>query len=226
MIVYLLTNKANGKGYVGKTKRSFVQRWKEHVHNAMNGHVEMPLYAAIRKHGADAFEHKILQECDNEDELDLIERKWIADLNTFNVGYNATLGGDGLRGYKHTDEMKKWMSLMRTGKPMPAGFGERSSKRQIGVPKPEGYGDRRRGAKNPMAGKHHSKESRLKITQAQIKDVNQLSLSGEVIATYPSVIAASEITGVGKTGISRACRYSHRSAGGYKWQFLETKKGQ
>jgi hypothetical protein len=56
-IIYCHTNKMSGKAYVGQTKRSMMQRWAQHVHDARTGHGCRALSAAIRKYGSDAFAH-------------------------------------------------------------------------------------------------------------------------------------------------------------------------
>lgn len=60
MIVYMAHNTKTGKVYVGKTKRSLVQRRCEHVKNAMIDRKELPLYfAGLRgyKHIVKANQH-------------------------------------------------------------------------------------------------------------------------------------------------------------------------
>jgi predicted GIY-YIG superfamily endonuclease len=47
MIVYLITNTANGKRYVGQTNQSLAARWWGHVNR---NHCRI-LYNAIEKHG-------------------------------------------------------------------------------------------------------------------------------------------------------------------------------
>ena len=51
------------------------------------------------KYGVENFDFYILEEC-QPDELDIKEIYWIATLDTYNYGYNMTLGGSGLVGYK------------------------------------------------------------------------------------------------------------------------------
>jgi group I intron endonuclease len=113
MIVYLVTNRVNGNRYVGKTIRTLERRWYEHITHSHGGSQEMALYKAIRKYGAESFELSVLEECDTEEQLDIAERKWIRELGTYGREYNMTEGGDGLKGYKHTEETKHKMSESR-----------------------------------------------------------------------------------------------------------------
>lgn len=119
MIVYLVRNTLNGKGYVGKTVRTLDQRWKEHVYHAAVGDDEMALYDAIRKHGPEAFVHEELERLSDGStpaDLNTAEIGWIERLGTYGRGYNMTRGGDGIAGWKHRDETKRRMSEARLGK--------------------------------------------------------------------------------------------------------------
>lgn len=108
-IIYLITNKENGKKYVGRTIQPLEHRWNNHVKGAKNkGDLHpMAICKAIAKHGIDAFEKSILEECEQTC-IGSRETFWIEKLNTLSPnGYNMTLGGDGGRvGFKHTEETK------------------------------------------------------------------------------------------------------------------------
>lgn len=108
-IVYLLTNKINGKRYVGKTTRLLEIRWQGHVGSARRGDSDMLVCRAIRKYGPDAFDRMVLEECD-EKQLPRQEQYWIEKLITHvsHGGYNLTFGGDGgLPGYTFSEESRE-----------------------------------------------------------------------------------------------------------------------
>ncbi|CAH6421696.1 HNH endonuclease [uncultured virus] len=52
-----------------------------------------------------------------------------------------------------------------------------------------------------------------------IKSVKQLSLTGEVIATFPSIKEASDSTGVSYSGISKVVRGTQKTSGNFMWQY-------
>jgi hypothetical protein len=66
----------------------------------------------------------------------------------------------------------------------------------------------------------HTEVSRAKISEAQYVRVVQSDLVGNPLATYFSLKDAQMITGIQFQNISRACRFSHRTAGGFRWQYL------
>lgn len=112
--VYKHTNKINGKIYVGITSQKVNQRWK----NGNGYRKQIYFYRAILKYGWDNFEHEILYENLSEDEAKEKEIELISHFksNHDNYGYNITSGGDGLNGYKYTEEHSQNMSVAMKGK--------------------------------------------------------------------------------------------------------------
>ena len=90
--IYKLTS-PSGKSYIGQTRNSFDIRWKQHVRDA-NCNSVLPIHIAIRKYGPENFVNQILEEIPNE-ELNAKEQYYIQKYDTYNNGYNCTLGGEG-----------------------------------------------------------------------------------------------------------------------------------
>lgn len=90
--IYKITNKVNGKSYIGQTRYTVEFRWRQHKNNKDNSH----FHQAIRKYGEENFTVETLEECDVE-QLDSREIFFIAKYNTFEEGYNTTIGGGGKR---------------------------------------------------------------------------------------------------------------------------------
>jgi group I intron endonuclease len=93
VIVYMLENQINEKVYIGQTRHyRLSKRWNTRpcVHKA-NPHMAN----AIRKYGADNFSRKILCYASCQEELNLLERFWIAVFQSTDrrYGYNKTTGG-------------------------------------------------------------------------------------------------------------------------------------
>lgn len=93
--VYCITNLINNKKYIGKTIYSVEKRFKEHCRDFRKYREEKrPLYNAMQKYGADNFKVETLIEC-SDTKLSDWEMFYIKKYDTYNNGYNATIGGDG-----------------------------------------------------------------------------------------------------------------------------------
>lgn len=130
------------------------------------------------------------------------------------------------RGFSHTDECRKHMSISRMGKNNP------------------NYGNHKlSGVNNPNYGKTMSMEQRLKISHSKIgkcigvnnpnygngdkicggnnpnsKRVVQLDLNGNILNEFPCIKEAEKF--IGKTGISDCCRGRQKTVGGYRWEYF------
>lgn len=71
------------------------------------------------------------------------------------------------------------------------------------------------GDKNPMYGKPGNKN------QSTNKSVLQYAKSGELISNYLSTNEAARIVGVHRECISRCCKGTYKSAGGFIWRYAE-----
>lgn len=93
--IYKITNKINGKSYVGQSV-NIHQRWtteKNASQNPNRHEYNYPLSKAFRKYGIDNFSFTVIERC-SQDELNVKETYWISFYDTFFHGYNQTLGGD------------------------------------------------------------------------------------------------------------------------------------
>jgi group I intron endonuclease len=117
MLVYKVTNKINGKSYIGQTTKSLKIRKRNHLWCALNERNNYCFYNAIRKYGSESFDWEIMAEgiCSQET-LNELEKHFICLYNTYHDGYNSTLGGGTSIGFRHSEKTKKKMSIMRKGK--------------------------------------------------------------------------------------------------------------
>lgn len=111
--------------YIGQSKNIY-SRQDKHRRFLRNGkHHNIRLQNSWNKYGEASFEFKVLISyppdiCAQEnfqEILDKEEKRLIKLYDTFNGGYNLSLGGDGCKGFKHTDEqllkMSRALSLSR-----------------------------------------------------------------------------------------------------------------
>lgn len=89
--IYVITNKVNGKQYVGQSVHPEI-RWWQHRNNAKIKYDNLPIHLAISKYGEDNFDFEILEWTDDYDNR---EKQIINELNTISPnGYNVSSGGN------------------------------------------------------------------------------------------------------------------------------------
>lgn len=94
--IYKITNVLDGKVYVGKT-HDLDKRILQHFSDLRKGkHHSHKLQRAVDKYGIDNFKVSFEEvEVSDEDALSLLEIQEIEKCDSYNNGYNETLGGDG-----------------------------------------------------------------------------------------------------------------------------------
>lgn len=117
--IYIIKNNVNGKCYIGQSVK-LRSRLKDHMRNAKNGKLDLPIYRAINKYGFHNFTVDILESFIPDPNisnleliqiLDKLEIEYIEKYNAYTEGYNCTKGGDfGVLGLKMTEEQKKKVS--------------------------------------------------------------------------------------------------------------------
>lgn len=93
--IYKITNKINNKSYIGCSK-NIEHRWIAHKSESIlehNPQYNYSIHKAFRKYGLDNFDFSIL-ELTSESQLFEKEKYWINYYNTYENGYNETIGGD------------------------------------------------------------------------------------------------------------------------------------
>jgi group I intron endonuclease len=205
-VVYLVTNKVNGKRYIGVTTQSVQGRLKEHFCHAKmnrnNGH----FYRAIRKHGVEVFEVEVLKECISKREALETEIRLIAELKP---EYNSTKGGDGQLGRPMSALGRKKISQVHKG-----------NKYRLGQKHTEKTIDRL---------KEISREPAQKARWAIFSGLGPIAASRKVIChddgiIYKSASAAAEHYGVAKSSLIELCLRNPRrkSVGGMRFSYVET----
>ena len=96
MIIYKITNKINGKRYIGQTKFTIENRFKKHVYDAFGrDNRQQAIHAALRKYSVENFEIAIISHCNSIEEMNRREIYYIKLFNTLAPnGYNLSLGGN------------------------------------------------------------------------------------------------------------------------------------
>jgi hypothetical protein len=91
--IYMITHKASGKMYIGKTRHTVCERLLRHTRQDTSPYI----HRALRKHGREAFSVRVIDTALTNAEL---SRKEIGYIEFYRCrypnGYNLTAGGDGV----------------------------------------------------------------------------------------------------------------------------------
>lgn len=214
-IVYVARNIHTDKAYIGWCT-DFKERKARHLREAAKG-TRTRFYNAIRKYGPEAFEWSILfDSLPNYEECKKMERRLIALFNTYHDGYNATQGGDGGFTGINSGVFKKGIKPWCTGKKLTPDHIENLRKSHRGLTQSKDQISKR---VLKLVGLKKSDAAKQKIREKLNKKTIQMSMSGEFIASYPSVNDAFITTGI--NNIASVCRGVVNSAGGFKWKYHE-----
>ena len=224
--IYKITNRINGKIYIGQTINGFDNRYRcgnveKYTHN-------IHLKKSIDKYGIENFEIcKIFDIAWSKEELDIKEKCWISIYNCTNknYGYNISDGGSNGNNFKgktdeemkiicekiskansgennymygkhHSEKTKEKLRLLNIGK-----TASDETKKKMS--------EKRKGKNHPFYGKHHTDESKQKISKANSGSKN--ANSKKVICLTTGKIFGSAREG-GKyykcshSGIIRCCK--------------------
>ena len=156
-IAYRATNTANGKSYIGITKRGLHIRERQHKYDAARGH-GFAFHAAIRKYGPDAFVFEQIGSFADDYQLALIfEQEAIAK---WAPEYNVSFGGEGRTGpmpeaHKQAlSRANKGQGLGRKGQPLSEEHKQRLREANL-------------GNKN-FLGRKHTEEAKAKLRAAHL----------------------------------------------------------
>ncbi len=184
-IVYKYTS-PSGKMYIGQTINEGKRRATFINLNLKYGGSKID--NARKKHLPENFQYEVLYENWFEDAINSInaldekEKYFISFFDTYETGYNSTLGGGTSTGYHPNEEVKKKMS-------------EAAKK----VVKNDVW---KQNISESLTGKKHSAEHIKKSATSHKKKVNMFDLEGNLICTYDSVNDAAIAVGTTKSHIS------------------------
>lgn len=121
--IYKITNKINGKSYIGQTIQNVKERFYQHCSIKCSQEVlNMAIHRAINKYGKSNFTLEVIEEVESTN-LNDREKYWIKYYDSYNNGYNSTEGGqDGVKLFKNLNieyvikEYNSGKSLREVGK--------------------------------------------------------------------------------------------------------------
>ena len=159
MIVYKITNRLTSKSYVGYTKHTVEERWKQHFELALKEKTNRKFYNAIRKHGIDCWDLDTIVTAESAEEAKHLEIHYIDLFGTYDNGYNSTRGGDGNNGIIMSEESNLARSQKLKGRKKSKETVEKFKARTHTAETKKRISERHRGMKKPW----------VKWTPAQIR---------------------------------------------------------
>jgi|SRR5271157_576895 len=186
MLLYRVTNRINGKVYIGKWQGGSAQeRWSQHVAEAGRGSRRY-FCNAIRKWGTAAFSVEEIYKAKTPYELARMETFFIIlhQSHLSENGYNRTLGGERMFGVmlgkRHSEASRRKMRLSHIGKPNHQ-LGRKATPETVEKLRSSHLGKKRtlesvakglitrkqRGHRSGMLGKTHSEETRQRMRESQ-----------------------------------------------------------
>lgn len=209
--IYKISNDINDKLYIGKTLYTIERRWYQHKNNAKNRKdlKHLPLYSAMNKYGIEHFKIEKIEEVTDEKELSAREQYWIKFYNTYNYGYNASIGGDGLQLYDYDYIWELWEqgnTIKQISSLIPCNDYVVRTVLNIHNISTE---ERKERSANQQEEVH--KPYRRKVNQIDIQ-------TNKIIKTYNSVREAAITIQCDNSYLSKICK-DNKIAFGYKWEY-------
>lgn len=219
--VYCIYNKQTYKFYIGSSV-DLRERLNWHRRRLLsNKHNAKYLQKSFNKRGLQAFVFKVLRYCKPE-ECIFLEQYF---LNAIDPEYNTLKIAGSPLGFKHTEESKKLMSIVQTGKKMSEESKKKNSLLHKGKPLSL---EHRKKMSIAHKGKILSDETKLKMSAFQkirdrskwLKAVKKICPnSGIVLSEYKSVKEAAEINNINSKYISAVLKNKRKKTGGFIWQY-------
>lgn len=163
--VYLITNRVNGRQYVGQTTGSSEYRWTQHVSAARYSPYTV-IDCAIKKYGSENFTLEVIDVAETREHLNKLEAEWMDCLETLVPGgYNVARSG-----WSPSMETRRKMGEWQRGRILPQSQRDRLSASLIGNQRAKG---------NKFTDEQRAKVSRgitgnsfaRKLTDAQVAEI-------------------------------------------------------
>ncbi len=213
--IYKLTNKINGKIYIGQSD-NIERRWQQERNDAYNENktskYSLPISIDIRLFGWDNFNKEVVEECSKE-QLNEREAFWIKYYNCLKPnGYNSALIGHQITErttdilFEYHQEIK---NLIRN---------TNKSLRDIAIT----YSVSLSTIEDINQGRSWVDENLsypLRVGNRRGR-VAQL-YNGIIINIYNSISEASNINHLDNSSISKVCKGQRKSCGGYQWIWID-----
>lgn len=113
MEIYKITNKINGKIYIGQTIRPVEHRFHRHINDAIHNKLDTHFARAIRKYGPNEWQLEVIDSAETQEELNQKEQYWIKYYNSVEEGYNETDAINKCGGNTYQSKTEKEMEVIK-----------------------------------------------------------------------------------------------------------------
>ena len=202
-LIYKVTNDINDKIYIGKTVRALYSRWHDHV-KARNYDNNNKFHNALAKYGIEHFSAEIVEDNIPLEKINEREKYWINFYDSYNSGYNSTLGGEGDTKYDPKIILQLWND----------GCTCSEISNRLGC--------------QYMTASYVLSEYGIDTEQKNLRSaakrqitngtpIEQYTFEGELVATY---ISSKEVIAAGfdRNEVNRCCAHKAHSHKGYLWK--------
>lgn len=238
--IYLVTNKLNGKQYVGQHRYDGDGLDPKYMGSGV------ALWQAYDKYGIENFDMELLEECDDED-LNPLEQLYIEHYNTFSPnGYNLTTGGDTFQLSEETktklsDALKNNESLSKQigqyssdGKFIQSFQSSKEAERQLNITASHineccNGGRKMAGGfiwcfyenDNDLTDLSQYKYKSQINNKSKSKQVNQYDDNGYLVKTYPSIAEAARQIGRSSCAILQVIKGHNPKSNGFRFRYAD-----
>ena len=243
--VYKLTNKINGKSYIGGSIDVNRRRMEHFKPSRVSRLIHLPLYEAINKFGREQFEFEILEETNAED-LNAREEYYIKAYDIVKNGYNVSATAFSMHDEDLIKEHSQKLSIKNKNnwqnpkyrKKMTKIIQKSASKRaeiiseynKIRWADPEHREKMLEQLRKNRVKIAENPENLLKAVKGLKKYTNSIKLpvgqydkEGNLIATFEGIREAERAMGLPNDTIGKVCRgvKYRKTAAGFIWKYLD-----
>lgn len=160
--IYGIVNNINNFVYIGQTRQRFNKRyWHHHWKLRGNSHDNIHLQNAWNLYGESNFTFFIVECVENNEELNVLEEKYIGEYRVLECCYNIQDGGQVYSYYTRTDEHRK-------------SIGEKNRQHMLGR---KHSNETKKKMSESHKGRHYNEEN-YKITEKQAFTIKKLLVDG------------------------------------------------
>lgn len=222
--IYKVTNKADGKVYIGKTN-NLPKRKNEHYNDTRNLHL---FSRALHKYGKDNFTWEVLEHSlKTLEDANVRERYWIKKYRSYfkwknSNGYNMTKGGDGGSCWN----IKRVASYDKDGKLLAAFESVTEAAEFYGISGTTSISavcDNAERMCKDMMFASYGDVPRLEIEPFYRESkrrvlIYQLDLNGNIVKRHPSITEACQ-AGFRRSGILGCANGRYKQSDGFIWRY-------